>query len=107
MDAELYEVRTAGSAVYIYPGVVDSPRMPVLCAVCEAGTGLTLTACGEETWITCPEGHRTHDWRLTRQAVIEVAATAADAGVSGVLPADSEIWVRVPVAGRSDCEDNT
>lgn len=34
-----------------------------------ARTGLTLTASGEETSITCPAGHTTPDWRPTREAV--------------------------------------
>ncbi|MGW2112380.1 hypothetical protein [Streptomyces sp. NPDC001948] len=94
MDAELYEVRAAGKAVYVESSAGHSSRMPVLCSVCDARTGLTLAARGEDTWITCPDGHTTRDWRLTAEAVSEVAAAAAEAGVSEV-PADAEIWVRV------------
>ncbi|MET9656780.1 hypothetical protein [Streptomyces sp. NPDC006510] len=94
MDAELYEVRAAGRAVYVDFSAAHSSRMPVACSVCDARTGLTLAARGEDAWITCPAGHTTRDWRLTGEAVSEVAATAAEAGVDEV-PADAEIWVRV------------
>ncbi|WP_457518777.1 hypothetical protein [Streptomyces sp. TE33382] len=45
------------------------------------------------------------DWRLTPDAVRDVAA-AADAGIE-VVPADAEIWVRVPASTRvlPDYED--
>lgn len=57
-------------------------------------TGLTLTACGEETSIICPAGHTTQDRRLTREAVQAVATRATEAGVD-VVPADAESWVKV------------
>ncbi|MFF8423161.1 hypothetical protein [Streptomyces sp. NPDC015680] len=106
MDTELYEVRTAGRAVYVDSSAAHSSRMPVACRECDARTGLTLAARGEDAWITCPVGHTTRDWRLTREAVSEVAAAAAEAGV-GEVPADAEIWVRVrPQTGaRTDRED--
>ncbi|MEU9191136.1 hypothetical protein AB0D14_42935 [Streptomyces sp. NPDC048484] len=64
------------------------------CRECGARTGLTLTAQGEDTAITCLQGHTTRDWRLTPMAVREVARAAADASVD-VVPADSEIRLRV------------
>ncbi|WP_329595870.1 hypothetical protein OG195_44695 (plasmid) [Streptomyces sp. NBC_01362] len=106
MDTELCEVRTAGRAVYVDSSAAHSSRMPVSCGVCDARTGLTLAARGEDAWITCPDGHTTRDWRLTGEAVSEVAAAAAEAGV-GEVPVDAEIWVRVrPRTGaRPDRED--
>lgn len=94
MDAEQYEVRNAGTAVYIGRSNVVSSRMAMTCAECGARNGLTLTARGEETSITCPAGHTTQDWRLTPMAVRDVAAAAAEAGVD-VVPTDAEIWVKV------------
>ncbi|MEE1791542.1 hypothetical protein PUR28_12305 [Streptomyces sp. BE308] len=48
----------------------------------------------------------TRDWRLTPDAVRDVAAAAGEAGVA-VVPADAEIWVRVPASTRvlPDYED--
>lgn len=63
------------------------------CGECNARTGLTLTARGEETSITCPSGHTTRDWNLTCEAVRAVATRAAEAGVD-VVPADAESWVK-------------
>jgi len=68
--------------------------MAVTCRECDTRNGLTLTASGEDAWITCPAGHTTRDWRLTREAVRDVAAAASSAGVD-VVPADAEAWVRV------------
>lgn len=64
------------------------------CSECGARTGLTLSARGEDTTITCPAGHTTRDWRLTPMAVRDVAAAAAEAGVDEV-PANAEVWVKV------------
>ncbi|MEU7148697.1 hypothetical protein AB0B15_11755 [Streptomyces sp. NPDC045456] len=94
METAQYEVRTAGTAVYIDTSAAHSSRMPVLCGECDARTGLTLTACGDDTQITCPAGHVTRDWRLSPEAVRDVAAVAADAGVE-VVPADAEVRLRV------------
>ncbi|MGK3110566.1 hypothetical protein [Streptomyces sp. WAC05858] len=92
-NAAEYEVRTAGTADYILRNAGFFSRMPVICLECDARTGLTLTARGEDTSITCPQGHTTVDRRLTPEAVRDVAARAADAGVD-VVPADAEIWFR-------------
>lgn len=94
MDPAQYTVRNAGTAVYIDSSAVHSSRMPVTCHECDARTGLTLTARGDDTQIICPAGHTTRDWRLSREAVRDVAVAAAEAGVD-VVPADAEIWVRV------------
>ena len=64
------------------------------CSECGARTGLTLSARGEDTTITCPAGHTTRDWRLTPMAVRDAAAAAAEAGVDEV-PANAEVWVKV------------
>ena len=90
-DAAEYTVRTAGSADYIGRSAGFFSRMPVICLECGGRTGLTLTARGEDTSITCPEGHTTVDRRLSPEAVRAVAARAADAGVD-VVPADAEVW---------------
>lgn len=94
MEAAQYEVRSAGTAVYIDRGPGHASRMPVTCRDCGARVGLTFTAQGEDAWITCSEGHRTQDWRLTPMAVRDVARAAADADVD-VVPAGAEIWFRV------------
>lgn len=106
MDTTEHEVRVAGTAVYLTSTVEYSSRMALTCRECDARTGLTLTARGDDTWISCPSGHRTQDWRLTADAVRDVAAAAAEAGVSEI-PADAEIWLRVPTSTgiRPDCED--
>lgn len=92
--AQRYEVRNAGTAVYVDRSAVHDSRMAVTCRECGARNGLTLRAQGEETSISCPAGHTTQDWRLTREAVRDVAAAATAAGVD-VFPADAEVWVRV------------
>ncbi|MEU4507585.1 hypothetical protein [Streptomyces sp. NPDC024089] len=106
MDTEQCDVRFAGTAVYLDSSAGYSSRMAVTCRTCGARTGLALSAGGEDAWISCPAGHKTQDWRLTADAVRDVAATAAEAGIR-VVPADAEIWVRVPVStgNRPDCED--
>jgi hypothetical protein len=94
MDTGQYEVRFAGTVDYIDRSAALSSRTPVTCRECNARTGLTLTARGEETAIICEAGHTTTDWRLTREAVQAVAARAAEAGVD-VVPANAEVWVKV------------
>jgi len=94
MDAAQYEVRSAGEAWFYDSRAGFRSRTPVTCRECKARTGLTLTAHGEDTAITCPQGHTTQDWRLTPMAVRDVARAAADAGVD-VVPADAEIRLRV------------
>ena len=94
MDTGQYEVRFAGTVHYINRSAAFFSRIPVTCRECNARTGLTLAARGEETSITCPAGHTTQDWRLTREAVQAVATRAAEAGVD-VVSADAEAWVRV------------
>ncbi|WP_030017929.1 hypothetical protein [Streptomyces monomycini] len=94
MEAQ-YEVRTAGTADYIDSQAGYFSRVQVSCRECDARTGLTLTARGDDTQITCPAGHVTRDWRLGSEAVRDVAAAVADAGVE-VVPADAEIQLRVP-----------
>ncbi|MEV6131919.1 hypothetical protein AB0M05_34900 [Streptomyces violaceusniger] len=96
MDTAQYEVRNAGTAIYVDRNAAFFSRMPVICGKCDARAGLTLTARGEDTWITCPEGHTTRDRRLTREAVRDVAAAATAAGID-IVPADAEIWVRARI----------
>ncbi|NIY67996.1 23S rRNA m(2)G2445 methyltransferase [Streptomyces malaysiensis] len=72
-------------------------RMAVICLDCGTRTRLTMTARSGATSITCSEGHTTRDWRLTCEAVRNVALTAAAARVD-VAPADAETWLRA----RSD-----
>ena len=94
MDTQQYEVKFAGPVEYRHRSAGFFSRTPVICGECDARTGLTLTACGEETSITCPAGHTTRDWRLSREAVRTVATVASEAGVD-VVPADAEVWVKV------------
>ncbi|MEV6080976.1 hypothetical protein AB0L80_38645 [Streptomyces sp. NPDC052069] len=106
MDIAQCYVRVAGTAVYVESTPGHSSRMPVLCRVCDARRDLTLSARGEDAWVTCRAGHVPRDWRLTPGAVRDVAAAAGEAGVD-VVPADAEIWVRVPASTRvlPDYED--
>jgi hypothetical protein len=81
MDAVQYEVRIAGTAVYRdRRGEAFTSRRAMTCSECGARTGLTLSAHGEDTTITCPAGHTTQDWRLTPMAVRDVAAAARRRG---------------------------
>ncbi|MGJ5899325.1 hypothetical protein ACSCBZ_46415 [Streptomyces niveiscabiei] len=95
MDAVRYEVRSDSEAFFhTYRGAAFYSRMPVTCWECDARTGLTLTAQGEDTRITCPQGHMTRDGRLSPEAVRDVVRVAVEAGVD-VVPADAEIELRV------------
>lgn len=89
-------MRTAGTAVFVDCSAGFFSRMAVVCLECGARAGLTLNVRGEDTSITRIEGHTTRDRRLTPEAVRDVAATAAEAGVD-VVPADAEIWVRARI----------
>ncbi|MGW4551947.1 hypothetical protein ACWEN4_37265 [Streptomyces violaceorubidus] len=102
-----YEVRTAGRAIFITRSAGFYAETPVTCHTCGARTGLTLTACGEDTSITCTEGHTTEDSRLSREAVRDVAAAAVAAGVD-VVPADALVRLRTRgstgiLPGYEDC----
>ncbi|MCX4682655.1 hypothetical protein OG413_46785 [Streptomyces sp. NBC_01433] len=96
MDDTAYEVQVtvAGTAVWIESTPGHRSRMPVACRECDVRTDLTLAARGEDAWITCPAGHTTRDWRLSSEAVHDVAAAAIEAGVAAA-PADAEVWLRV------------
>ncbi|AWZ06863.1 MULTISPECIES: hypothetical protein [unclassified Streptomyces] len=106
MDTEQYEVRTAGTAVFTDSSSGHWSRMPALCRECDARTGLTFTARGADAWITCPESHVTRDWRLSPEAVRDVASVVATSGDT-VVPATAEIWLKVRSNQEilSDCED--
>jgi len=105
MDGAQYEVRIAGTAVYRdRRGEAFNSRMALTCSECGARTGLTLSARGEDTTITCLAGHTTRDWRLTPMAVRDVAAAAAEAGVDEV-PANAEVWVRTETDILPEYED--
>lgn len=90
MDTE-QAVRIDGTAFYIDSGPAHRSRVPVTCRTCGARTGLTLSAAGEQTTITCPGGHETLGWRLSARAVREAAAAAVRDGHP------DEVQLRVPV----------
>ncbi|MGW5096313.1 hypothetical protein ACWEQ1_17265 [Streptomyces nodosus] len=106
MDTAEHEVRFAGTVDYINRSAGFFSRAPVTCRECGARTGLKLAAHGEDTSITCPDGHTTHDRRLTPEAVQAVATRAAEAGIE-VVPADAEVWVkaRTETGILPECED--
>ncbi|PNE30313.1 hypothetical protein AF335_28950 [Streptomyces eurocidicus] len=82
-----------GTAVFRTVDPVIRARIPITCRRCDIGTGLAVGTDGVSTWISCPAGHTTRDWRLSSEAVLEIAAAAGGAPV----PAEGEAWFRVPV----------
>jgi hypothetical protein len=91
---QYYEVRIDGSAFWVDGSGETRYRRTVTCHTCDVGWGLTLSAQGRDCWFACPNGHNTRDWRLSPEAVRELAASV-EASQFDTVPRDAYVDLEV------------
>lgn len=83
------QVHVPGRPIALHGAIGDyGYTVTLACFVCAAQLDLVLYAHGHTSWIRCPDGHYTRDWRLTPYAVTHAALQMRDS-----LPTDN--WLRI------------